>query len=306
MELALDSEEQRKRAQTLEQLQARDLIGHSPIKKRKGVLQQGREMAEDEVMSQAQSIGKEKLKDAYNTAADYITKSNPINTAKTKAPLSNANMQGMGGPELGAKSMNPMATVNPSQMGMGGPELGAMLSGQGAANAAMAANPATMGIGGAELGALASQGATAGAGATAAGGAMAGMATAMPYVAAGLAAAKLLGVKGFAQGGEIGPLSPLYKADGTDMPIGSLNEMTKYDQEQYKKNNPKLTKDEMPKEKPDSLAMLIARQKMREASSAESIKEKDYKNDIKGMTPDQVKRLMNNQPIVGGTGPLAQ
>jgi len=288
MELALDSEEERKRAQTLEQRQAKDLIGHSPIEKRKGVLQQGKDMAKDEAISQAQSIGKEKLKESFNNATDYITKSNPINTAKTKAPLSNANMQGMGGPQLGAT-----------------------MGGQGAMNAAMAANPATMGMGGAELGALASQGATGGA---AAGGAMAGLTTAMPYVAAGLAAAKLLGVKGFAQGGEIGPLSPLYRAEGTpELTIGDINEMTAYDQEQHEKNNPNLTKDQMPKSRPDSLGMLIARQKMREAkqkaneaSSSEEINEKEYRHNIKGMSPDQVRRLMNNQPMIGGTGPLAQ
>ena len=303
---ALSPEEQAEKTKIMEARRAQDLIGHSPVEKKKGVLEQYGEGVKDDFINDQVSgfeeAGKKQLDKYMNKANDYITKSNPINTAKTKAPLSDASMQGMAGPEIGAKAMNPMATVNPSQMGMGGAEIGASslgtaMGGQGAMNAAMAANPATMGMGGAELGALASQGATAGAGGAAGAGMMAGMATAVPYIGAGLMAAKLLGVKGFAQGGEIGPLSPLYQADGTNMPIGSLNEMTEYDQKQYEKNNPKLTKDEMPKEKPDSLAMLIARQKMREASSVESINEKDYKN--KGMTEDEAQRLMENRSMIG-------
>jgi hypothetical protein len=44
-------------------------------------------------------------------------------------------------------------------------------------------------------------------------GAMTGMATAVPYVGAGLLAGKALGL--FNQGGQVGPLSPQYNAQGT-------------------------------------------------------------------------------------------
>jgi len=84
------------------------------------------------------------------------------------------------------------------------------VAGQAATNAALASTPATMGMGGAQLGAL-----TGGAGAGMGAG-MATLATAVPYVGAGLLAGKALGL--FNQGGQVGPLSLQYRAEGTMTP----------------------------------------------------------------------------------------
>lgn len=93
---------------------------------------------------------------------------------------------------------------------------GALMSGFGQSAAPVVASGVE---GGAMLGPMAGSGA------------MAGMATAMPYVGAGILAGKALGL--FSHGGHIGPLSPQYNAEGTvDMPtpmprplLGDMNEL---------------------------------------------------------------------------------
>ena len=80
----------------------------------------------------------------------------------------------------------------------------------GAAKAAMlSSTPATMGMAGPSLGAATGAGAGMGAG-------MAALGTAVPYVGAGLLAGKALGL--FNQGGQVGPLSTQYHAEGTMTP----------------------------------------------------------------------------------------
>jgi len=96
--------------------------------------------------------------------------------------------------------------------------IGSLTPSAGALNAAkLASTPATMGMGGAEV-ALTGQ-----ALAPAAGG-MAAIGTAMPYVGAALLADKALGLGitdklggmlGLNSGGQVGPLSPQYHAEGT-------------------------------------------------------------------------------------------
>ncbi|MDA8747931.1 hypothetical protein N9M66_06960, partial [Litoreibacter sp.] len=76
----------------------------------------------------------------------------------------------------------------------------------GAANAAkLASTPATMGMAGPSLGA-----------ATGAGAGMAAIGTAVPYIGAGLLAGKALGL--FNEGGQVGPLSTQYHAEGYVVP----------------------------------------------------------------------------------------
>jgi len=84
------------------------------------------------------------------------------------------------------------------------------VAGQAATNAALANAGMT---GGAEI-ALAGQSLAPSLAATGAGGAgMATLATAVPYVGAGLLAGKVLGL--FNEGGQVGPLAPQYAYDGT-------------------------------------------------------------------------------------------
>jgi len=86
------------------------------------------------------------------------------------------------------------------------------VAGQAATNAALASTPATMGMGGAEI-ALAGQSLAPSLAAGAGGAGMATLATAVPYVGAGLLAGKVLGL--FNEGGQVGPLAPQYAYDGT-------------------------------------------------------------------------------------------
>jgi len=81
------------------------------------------------------------------------------------------------------------------------------VAGQAATNAALASTPATMGMGGAEI-ALAGQSLAPSLAAGAGGAGMATLATAVPYVGAGLLAGKALGL--FNEGGQVGPLSTQY------------------------------------------------------------------------------------------------
>jgi len=212
-------------------LQAPAMQQHTKVEKEKGLIEQAGDVAQDEFKNEASEFGKEQLSKAYNKASEYMKPkpTEPMQLAQNKAPISDASMQGMAGPDADVLSkyqgqINAAKSVNPAHMGMDGAQLGASplgtaMGGQAATNAAMAANPATMGAAGAELGALASTtgattAATGAAGAAGAGAGMAALGTAVPYIGAGIMAAKLLGVKGFSQGGEVGPLSPHYAADG--------------------------------------------------------------------------------------------
>jgi len=125
---------------------------------------------------------------------NQIMKQQSAPLAQAQAPQQKSTFMG----ELGnmAKQRAQEGILNAGQKGI----TSALTSSAGAANAAkLASTPATMGMAGPSLGAAGAGG-------------MAAIGTAMPYVGAGLLAGKALGL--FNQGGQVGPLSTQYHADG--------------------------------------------------------------------------------------------
>jgi hypothetical protein len=179
MELALSPEEEKMRTQA-QQLQSVQPAQFGPLAPReKGIGEQMGDKVKNEAMNEGMNLGKEAAQPYMQAAKNAI---NPMGSAGAGA-----------------------------------------VAGQAATNAALASTPATMGMAGAELGALASTGAGAGAAGAAGAGTMAALGTAMPYVGAALLADQALGLgitdklgkMFFSNGGEVGPLSPQYNAQGT-------------------------------------------------------------------------------------------
>lgn len=116
--------------------------------------------------------------------------------------------KGMAGQMMDMAKQRAMSgALNAGQEGITEGITSALAPSAGAAKAAkLASTPATMGMGGAEV-------ALTGQALAPAAGSMAAIGTAVPYIGAGLLAGKALGL--FNQGGQIGPLSAQYHAEGT-------------------------------------------------------------------------------------------
>jgi hypothetical protein len=196
--------------------------------------------------------------------------------APLATPQTSQQQKGMGGQMIDmAKQRAMKGALDAGQKGITEGIASALAPSAGAANAAaLAANPATMGMAGPSLGAAAGGA-----------GAMTAIGTAMPYVGAGLLAGKALGL--FNAGGQVGPLSAQYHAEGT----GAMNTP------EMQKLLEGLTYDELYKQEYGnaSLQNFLNQHGIKSLDEVKGIKKFNQGGQVE-MTTEQAMALMNNQP----------